>query len=163
MPVIEATRTECLVNTYKEGLFSAIAHDLILRVERFKIEVGQDHSIKARFDAGSLVVISPETLSANDKRSIKLSLEQDVLDVARYPEIIFVSSSVVPDGAGFQVKGRLTLCGSERAIEFEIRDENGKKSAEILLHQPDFGIRPFSAMLGTLKIKPDVKIHISVW
>jgi hypothetical protein len=33
---------------------------------------------------------------------------------------------------------------------------------ELKLHQPDFGIKPFSAALGALRVKPDVMIRVSV-
>ena len=32
----------------------------------------------------------------------------------------------------------------------------------VRLHQPDFGIKPYSALLGTLKIKPEVTVRCSV-
>ena len=35
MPHYDATTAECLVLTYKEGLLSAVAHDLEIRVARF--------------------------------------------------------------------------------------------------------------------------------
>jgi hypothetical protein len=34
--------------------------------------------------------------------------------------------------------------------------------AQVVLHQPDFGIKPYSAMLGALRIRPDVRIELSV-
>ena len=34
--------------------------------------------------------------------------------------------------------------------------------AEVSLHQPDFGIKPYSAMLGTLRVKPDVTVVVSL-
>jgi hypothetical protein len=34
--------------------------------------------------------------------------------------------------------------------------------ARVRLHQPDLGIKPYSAMLGTLKIQPGVAVEISV-
>ncbi len=35
-------------------------------------------------------------------------------------------------------------------------------TAEVRLQQPDFGIRPYRAMLGTLRVQPDVLIRMSV-
>ena len=34
--------------------------------------------------------------------------------------------------------------------------------AELKLHQPDFGIKPYSAALGALKVKPDILVRVSV-
>jgi hypothetical protein len=33
--------------------------------------------------------------------------------------------------------------------------------AEFRIDQRDFGIKPYSAMLGTLKIKPEVVVRVS--
>jgi hypothetical protein len=34
--------------------------------------------------------------------------------------------------------------------------------AQISIHQPDYGIKPFSAMLGALKVKPKVRVRVFV-
>jgi hypothetical protein len=34
--------------------------------------------------------------------------------------------------------------------------------AEVKIHQPDFGIKPYTAALGALKVKPDVLVRVSV-
>jgi len=53
VPRFDETSAECLVLTYKEGLLSAMGHDLVLRVDRFLILVDdQTLAIQAGFDAG---------------------------------------------------------------------------------------------------------------
>ena len=37
-----------------------------------------------------------------------------------------------------------------------------RQQLELTLHQPDFGITPYRAMLGTLKIRADVQIRVTV-
>jgi hypothetical protein len=32
----------------------------------------------------------------------------------------------------------------------------------VVLNQPEFGITPYRAMMGTLRIKPEVRVRISV-
>ena len=54
------------------------------------------------------------------------------------------------------------LGGRSKALTIEARRDAGRWVAEVLLHQPDFGVKPYSAMLGTLKIKPDVRVRVSV-
>jgi hypothetical protein len=41
-----------------------------------------------------------------------------------------------------------------------VHKEGDDVVGEVTLHQPDYGIKPYSAMLGTLKIRPDVKVRI---
>lgn len=146
------------VRTFKEGLLSRVAHDLKLEVG--SVEVGDDWS--ARIDPASLRVVcamkkgTPDlrALSDRDKRSIEGSLRDDVLHVARHPEIRFRPTSVERD----RVQGELLLHGVRRPLELQFRSGQ----AVVRLHQPDFGIRPFSAMMGTLKVQPTVEVVVTV-
>jgi hypothetical protein len=167
----DASSAECLVLTFKEGLLSAVAHDLQIRVTRFAIDVDDaTRAITARFEAGSLKVLGAvhdgvlreSTLSDADKRKIEQNIADDVLAVRSYPEIRFTSSEVVPEGDGFRVRGELALHGRARPIAFTAQKKGDRLVAEVPLHQPDFGIKPYSAMLGALKIKPDVIVRCSV-
>ena len=58
MAVYDASNAECHVYTYKEGVLSAVAHDLKIRVTKFRIEVDPvAESVNAEFDATSLRVV----------------------------------------------------------------------------------------------------------
>ena len=162
---------ECLVFTFKEGLLSAIAHDLKIAVTRFRIEVDETaRRIEGRFDANSLRVVcamrdgkeSEGTLGADQKREIEGNIVRYVLASASHPEIRFTSTSVAEEGAGFRVEGELALHGRTRPQAVSVRKDAGRYVATARLHQPDFGIRPYSAMLGALKVKADVEVRIGV-
>jgi polyisoprenoid-binding protein YceI len=159
------------VFTYKEGLLSAIAHDLEIRVTRFDVDVeASPLSVRARFDAASLQVVGavrdgavqPGALSDADKRKIEHTIAAEVLHTAEHPDIVFTSSEVTPEGEGLRLIGELTLHGRARLITFRARPEGDGMVAEVRLHQPDFGIKPYTAMLGALKIKPDVTVRCSL-
>jgi polyisoprenoid-binding protein YceI len=170
MPAFGPERAECLVFTYKDGMLSAVAHDLKLRVGRFTVEVADDASaVDARFEARSLEVVGAMRngaeaggLSARDRQTIEVNLKKDVLAADRYPEIRFVSSSIARDGDRAVVQGTLTLHGRTRPLTVEARRSDGRWRARVTLRQPDFGIKPYSAMFGTLRIKPEVLVEISL-
>jgi polyisoprenoid-binding protein YceI len=63
---------------------------------------------------------------------------------------------------GYDVEGTLTLTGVSRPVTVEVRRDGERLVAEVLVHQPAFGIRPYSAMLGALKVKADVLVRVSV-
>ena len=63
---------------------------------------------------------------------------------------------------GYDITGNLTLHGVAKRIQMSARADAGQHVAEVTLHQPDFGITPFKAMLGTLKVKPDVRVRITL-
>ncbi|MFO0591103.1 MAG: YceI family protein [Polyangiaceae bacterium] len=163
---------DVLVFTFKEGLLSAVAHDLKIRVNRFAIHVGEGNAIEATFDARSLTVVTAMkdgadalgTLGDGDKKKIAENIADDVLHPKKHPEIRFASTSVEEDGSGtgYRVKGRLTLCGQTHEIAFVSRSDGEGQVAEIKLHQPTWGVKPFSAMLGALKIKPDVLVRVAL-
>jgi polyisoprenoid-binding protein YceI len=173
---IDAGAAECLVYTFKEGLLSPVAHDLQLRVERFTVDVeARDggFTVDARFDARSLRVVTAMAhgqpregaLGEADRRKIEHTIVDEVLDAARHPEVHFRSTKIARAGAGYRVDGELTLAARTRAISALTRPSTGAvpgQTAEVVLHQPDFGIRPYSAMLGTLKIRPDVRVRITL-
>ena len=169
VPSFDATTATCRIFTFKEGALSAVAHDLELAVDRFAIVVADDQAIDATFQAGSLRVLhavkdgrASDALSANDKQKIARSIADDVLHSARFPEIRFRSSSVTAAGTGFAIAGELTLHGKARPLQVTTRLEGSVQVAEGRLHQPDFGIKPYSAMLGALKVKADVTLRLMV-
>jgi polyisoprenoid-binding protein YceI len=172
MPVYDSSGASCRVFTFKEGLLSPVAHDLRLSVARFSIEVDEARSqVSASVDTTSLSVDvpmkdgaeNPGALSDADKQKIAEQIRESVLHSGKYPTATFRSHSVSPraDG-GYDIAGELTLHGVKKLIELSTRFEAGRQRLELTLHQPDFGITPFRAMLGTLKIQPNVKLEVVV-
>jgi polyisoprenoid-binding protein YceI len=151
---------EAFVYTFKEGLLSAVAHDLKIRVERVELEVDGETAVRATFDAGSLRVVTtrrdgadaPGLLPTMLYGEIEKNIRNDVLKPAKFPQVKFESTSVTPG----EVLGRLTLCGVTR----EIRCKREGDRVEARLDVRDFGIKPYSAMLGTLKVKPEVVVEV---
>ena len=95
-------------------------------------------------------------------REIEANVANEVLDAKTYREVRFHSVSVVPVAEGFFVDGRLEIKGKVRESTFHVRAVGPDWVAELSIHQPDFGIRPFSAMFGAMKVKPDVDVRVSV-
>jgi hypothetical protein len=168
----DASTAECLVFTFKEGLLSAIAHDLRIQVGRFSVQIDDaTRAITAEFDARSLRVVNavkdgqddPHGLSEADKNKIAGQIIDDVLHSNQYPVVRFESTAVTPlDGGGYDISGNLTLHGVTRPISTRTRVESGRQVAEVVIHQPDYGIKPFKAMMGTLKVQADVRVRCSV-
>lgn len=165
----DPSNADCLVFTYREGLLSAVAHDLQLRMTRFQVQMdSHQYWIRGIFEPGSLRVmgacnggrVTPGILSPKDIREIEDNIAKDVLEPKLYPEIRFESSKVVAQGDAFHVKGELFMHGCCKELNFPVRQEGNRLLAEVWLHQPDFGIRPFSKMFGALRIKPAVLVRI---
>jgi polyisoprenoid-binding protein YceI len=167
----DAYNSECLLFSFKDGLLARLAHDLKLQVERFSIEVDDaTRQIKATFDPSSIQVVCARvdgrddlsTLSKGDKKKIYDNATKDVLRTRKHPEIRFDSTNVVERGEGFAVEGTLQMYGKSRNIQTSVRPDGDRWLAEVKVHQPDFGIKPFTAALGALKVKPDVIVRLYV-
>jgi len=168
---LDAAAARCRVFTFKEGLLSRVAHDLEIDVTRFEIEVSDDGAVVARFWPDSLRVLhaledgrpAPRALSDKDKRKIEKNIEAEVLEVKRHPgPITFRASGASGSDGPLTIEGTLTLHGRERRLTVRARREGDALLARVRLHQPDFGITPYSAMLGALKIQPEVEVEVRV-
>ena len=156
-----------LVFTFKEGLLSPLAHDLKLRVTRFSLEVAEtSDSVAAEFDPRSLVVLtamkdgadSPSALPGFARGEIEKNIVNDVLEAKHHSAIRFETTKVTDTA----VEGRLTLHGVTKSVTGTRRDEAKRWVAEFRLDQRDFGIKPYSAFLGTLRIRPEVMVRVSL-
>ncbi|MBV9161473.1 MAG: YceI family protein [Pseudonocardiales bacterium] len=159
MPTFDAAAVDCRVSVFREGLLTSFGHDVTLQVTNLSLDVGDDDQITAEFDPGSLRVTTD--ILASDRQDIEKNAEK-VLEPQKYPKIQFRSMSVVRDGDRARIEGDLTLHGATSPISVEARDDGARWNATIFLDQRKFGIKPFSAMLGALKVKPEVEVNISV-
>lgn len=169
MPTYDASTAECLVYTYKEGLLSKVAHDLKIRVGTFALQLSDD-KVEASFDPRSFQVVcamsrgreNPGALSERDMRQVIENMERDVLHTSRFREIRFTSTEVERDGDRWRIRGRLLLHGIEKPLSISAEPDGDAVVAKVRLRQPDFRIVPYTAMLGTLKIKPEVDVVVRI-
>ena len=65
-------------------------------------------------------------------------------------------------GAPIAIFGKLTLHGRTRELRIAARRVADRYVTEVALHQPDYGIKPYTALLGTLRIQPNVTVRMSL-
>lgn len=159
VPTFDAAAVDCRVSVFVEGMLTSFGHDAILRVTSLSFDVGDDDGITADFDPSSLRVVND--ISDSNRREIEKNAEK-TLEPRKYPKIQFRSVSVVRNGARARIEGDLTLHGVTKPISLDAHDDGERWNAKVVLDQREYGIKPFSAMLGALKIKPNVEVSISV-
>jgi polyisoprenoid-binding protein YceI len=154
--------------TFKEGLLSKMAHDLRIAVRRFEIAWAAD-GIRASFDPTSLEVLAtmrdgrdaPGLLSDRDLRTIEDTIRKDVLETRRFRSIGFQGTEE-RSGDKRSVRGTLTLHATDRPIRIDLEPHAERWLGSVELDQRDFGITPYRAMLGTLRIQPRVIVQLSL-
>jgi YceI-like domain len=152
--------------TFKEGLLSKLAHDLRLSVTRFEIRA-RGTEISARFEARSLRIdgvmkdgkLALGEPSEGDRRKIQDNLLGDVLRASDYGEIKFAGRTPSREPP-FAIDGELTLCGVTRPLRAMLVLRGERLEGELELVPSQWGIKPFRALGGTLKVQDRVKVAI---
>ncbi len=160
------------VYTFKEGLLSKLAHDLLIDVTNFKVNLNipeagfTSGSLEMELQANSLKVDcamkegerQPDTLKEKDIADIEKDMAKKVLHPDKYPTVNFCSKEIQEKEGGYHINGELSLHGVTKPVDFDI-DTNGENlKGMITLLQKDYGIKPFKAMMGTLKVKNEINI-----
>lgn len=161
-----------VVRVYREGFASAMGHDLVLEVTRWSAKVTVDgddpanSSLTATADVESMEVREAtggaKPLSTSDRADIKKNLEKS-LEARRHSNITFESTAVKPGGDNrFTITGNLTIKGNTNPTDFDVTIANGRAKATTTVVQSKWGIKPFSAFMGALKVRDAVEIEADV-
>lgn len=163
---------EITIRTFREGLLSSVGHDLELRLTRATAQRTAQGGLVATADTASIELVGalgadgqvdPKALSPRDRRKIEQSTVKDVLAAKKHPQALFRAPELRrTDDGGVEARGELTLHGRTRPLVLRAAPRGDRLVARLTLRQPDFGIKPFSAMLGALKVRAEVEIEISV-
>jgi polyisoprenoid-binding protein YceI len=162
---------DLLVHTTRDGVAARAGHDLVLEVRRWSARIVADDAtgrstLTATVDARSMGVrggtggVKP--LTDRDMAEITKNIAQKVLRSDRHPEITFVSTSVQGSEGRLDVEGELTIAGTTRPARFAValEDQDGTSvlRASVTLVQSAWGIRPFTALMGALKVADSIEI-----
>ena len=156
-----------MVKTFREGLASKAGHDLVIEVTRWDatLEVGEDEastSVQLTADPGSMVVreghrgVKP--LTDKDRDDIVKNIDKKVL--GSDPISFTGTGSAAADGR-VPVSGDLTMVGATRPVTFELEaGADGRVTAGTSITQSEWGIKPYTGLMGALKVRDDVEIEV---
>lgn len=157
------------VNTYREGMAQKVGHDLIIQVEQWqaKIEVEEGGSPKAvtlEADPRSLQVLEGrhgvKPLTDKDRADIRSNIEEKVLGVQT---IAFRSSAAELANGTLNVRGELTIAGRTHPSAFQLDiAEDGRVNGTLPVTQSQWGIKPYRALMGALKVRDNVEVVLDV-
>jgi polyisoprenoid-binding protein YceI len=158
-----------LVKTGRKGAAAKAGHDLSIEVTSWSatIEAGADSGqtrLELTAEAGSLRVRNGsggmQSLGDDDKDNIRQTIDDEVL---RGTAIAFRSTAVrtSDDGSRLSVDGELELFGRANPIAFELEvRSDGRLSGSATVKQSDWGMKPYSALFGALKVADEVVVAI---
>lgn len=169
---LEPRSGRLLVLTGRAGLGAKAGHDLTIEVTRWRGEavVTPDDLASCRVtvevEAASLRVregaggVKP--LTNSDRVEIEKNMRDKVLKVDQHALITFRSTRVTGNPQAFRVEGDLTIVGATRPVTVNGALADGRARGRATVVQSEWGIRPYSAFLGALKLRDEVELIFDV-
>ncbi len=162
---------QLLLKVYREGVASKMGHDLTIEVQDWsaKVDANPDDpgqsSVEATAQVPSFSVIEgtggAKALTRTDKADIKKNIDEKILKGAS--TITFRSTGTPSEnGSRVSVPGELTINGTTKPITVDLDVNDGKARAKFTVVQSEFGIKPFKAFMGALKVRDDVDVELEV-
>jgi YceI-like domain len=151
------------VHTRKGGAAAKAGHNLRIEVGSWQatLDLGDAPSLTVTADPRSLRVLEGTggviPLGDDEKRAIPQTIDEEILRAA---PIEFRSTLVVPNGDKVEVEGELELAGSRAPVAFELTVDGDHVTGSATVKQTNWGIKPYSALFGTLKVADEVEVAL---
>ena len=125
-------------------------------------------AVEMTVDVGSLEVLGGDggvTGLSGPEKALARGNAVKILDAKRHPKIVFRSSAITGADYGYLLSGTLQIRGRERDCDVELKvedlGERWRMSAETEVRHSDFGLKPYSMMMGALKVADEVVVSFS--
>jgi len=152
-------------------MLSGLGHNPIVGIPDFGGEANWDPGdpkqafVRLKMSAASLAV--QNDMSEKDRREIQRAMREEVLEVDRYPEIVFESTAVTANPNGrVEIEGNLTLHGVTRrervTAQLAVTGDMLRAFGDFSIRQTDYGIKLVSALGGAIKMKDELKFSFDI-
>lgn len=172
---LDAGVSRFTVRAFASGMLSAFGHSPTFAIRQYSGEIQfdpetpQGASLRLTIKSASLEVA--DNISDKDRRDIETEMRERVLEIGKYPEIVYVGSRVTVNKASdgqysVSLNGELSLHGVTRGqpvtAKVAVTGDMLRAFGECSLRQSDYNIRLVSAMGGGLKVKDEVKLSFDL-
>lgn len=151
-----------VLRTSRTGLGRRAGHDLTIEATVWSGAVDAENpSVTVEVRVAGLVVREGTggllPLTDADRAEIQKTLRK-ILQAQDYPTITFASTAVSGSPELVTVEGELTVMGTTRAVTVQARRVGSTVSGSASVVQSRWGIKPFSAFLGALRLADEVVV-----
>jgi polyisoprenoid-binding protein YceI len=162
---IDVEHSTIRIHVGKSGLFSAAGHEhwVLAPVAEGTLEEALPASLSFRVESRQMKVEEDKSLSPSQLAEIERTMQTQVLESEKYPEIRFRSTSIEPSAPdAWTVQGELSLHGQTRPVRATVRKQENAYVGRCQIKQTDFGIQPVRVAGGTIRVKDELDIQFSV-
>jgi polyisoprenoid-binding protein YceI len=173
--VIDSRASRFTVQAFATGLLSRMGHNPIIGIRDFSGEM-QFNPDKLEAGGFSLVIKSASLsvqndISDKDLREIERLMNQEVLETAKFPEIVYEANSISVTKmtdmlCSATLNGKLTMHGVTRnqtiVVRVALLESMLRASGDFTLDQTDYNIKLVSVAGGALKLKDELKFSFEM-
>lgn len=165
------------IHTGKEGKAARAGHNLEIEVGDWAatVELGdrpEDAQLSLTVNSRSLRVLAGsggmQALDDDAKQNITTTIDAEVLEGgeisfrANHVHALEEQGDADVQGEQLHVHGELNLLGTTGPVAFTLTlGDDGSVASEAVIAQSDFGIKPYSALFGTLKVKDELRVTVA--
>ena len=173
--VIAARDSRFTVQAFATGLLSAMGHNPTIGIRDFSGEVNfnpatlEGNGFHLAIRAASLTV--EDDISDKDRREIERMMNEQILEINRYPEIVYDAPMVKIEKMGDSLytatlEGSLSLHSVTQRLPVVARiavfGSMLRASGNFTLNQSGYQIKPFSFAGGALKLRDELKFSFEM-
>jgi polyisoprenoid-binding protein YceI len=171
---IDPARSRFVIDVGKAGLLSFAAghaHEVETRAIEGAVEFDPQaplaSTVRMQIDSASLRVTGKGEPAKDVPEVQSIMLGERVLDVRRYPTIVFESTTVARATAAdtYSVTGRLTLRGKTLSlaipVKAQVAGDTLTATGRTTIKQTEYGITPIS-VAGVVKVKDELAISFTI-
>jgi polyisoprenoid-binding protein YceI len=163
-----------LIKTGRAGLGRRAGHDLTIEATRWSGEAvvavadPDRSSVSVTVETGSLEVREGagglKALTDADRAEIKRTLTGNaLLNIAEHPTITFRSTRITGTPQSFEITGELTIKGRTHPATVHGKgNDGGLLRGWAAITQSTWGIKPYTAFLGALRLADEVRGEFEV-
>ena len=169
---LDASSGRLRILTGVAGPAAKAGHRLIIEMHAWQATVqwrdGEPTSAELTVVVDSLEVLRGDgglaPLSSQEKGTVR-SNALKTLDANKYPQIQFDADDITKGSDGYRLTGTVEIHGRSRplVVDLAVADADAvwTLSAQVPIKQSDFGIKPYSLLMGALKVADAVTIDFT--
>ncbi len=169
---LEPADGELTVLTGVAGPAAKMGHRLTIAMQSWHATVDwrgkAPGAVLLEVDVDSLQVLQGEggvtPLSGPEKGIVRANALKS-LDAKKFPKIRFTADDIAKTAGGYRLTGTVEIHGTSRpqVVDLAVGEDGGDwvMSAEVPVTQSDFKVKPYSLLMGTMKVADEVTVRFS--
>jgi polyisoprenoid-binding protein YceI len=169
---IDPAAGELRIRTGVAGRAAKMGHRLTIAMQSWDATVrwagDKPKSAELTVAVDSLAVISGEggiKPLAGPEKGVARSNALKSLDAKKFPQIRFVADDIAKTEDGYRLTGTTEIHGTARPqvvdLTVEDRGDTWVLSTQVSITQSDFGVKPYSLFMGSLKVADEVTVEFT--